>query len=635
MFEDYLGFGYRYNLIVEDNSEGFEWKPISVCTEPNVLFDKHKVLQFFSTTEEYYKYIIWNNKRITKIYYRWKSTNVYYTDLSQLYPSYKNRVNIENFLDYKSGFDGQLERVKMFYSERTLEPYVHTIFDELYFVELSSLVVNGNELFECSAKFHNYNNQSNDSNGMTINNCFEYFTIKTTVIADNTFGVCYEFFQTNPTIILKEEDFVKILIKIKKQRDFITSFVYLDYYSDLDYNKYIEIELNQYFRWYYFINDKQNIESKSSVITSKRIGLSAELKVSKTSIHMLSVPYMTFCQHLGCRHNFYKLSLDNDIFNYNDNSEIKIKQSKNKQLIYNAEPSLELVDFLSNIGGLFALYFGLSFIDISDIFKLITRRIRFYLQKIIFYRKILAFIRFLKLSHFKILQYIKLITKIPWKMILTIFSSPFFVSQMFDLTINYFHYSTKISFEIVEYKQQNQKISINEFPAITICTEHIFEKAFFDQYYIYFNKLKLYHINYKNNFLTPQSKIQDILDSISLVRTDRNIAKYNLTNSNINILSFLVNHCEEYWYNSKLIFPFLYKYFNINNEKEYNHIIRRLEDKHIYGLNATLDLLDFYVNLELCQPLYITLDMSCRRLRTNHSNVVSIWQMSHLSDGRQ
>ena len=63
---------------------------------------------------------------------------------------------------------------------------------------------------------------------------------------------------------------------------------------------------------------------------------------------------------------------------------------------------------------------------------------------------------------------------------------------MIDLIITYFYFPTQISFEFVEYKQNNQKISINEFPAITVCTEHMFKKAFFDKYYTYFNKRSFY-----------------------------------------------------------------------------------------------------------------------------------------------
>ena len=56
MSVDYLGFKYRYNLFVDDNNKGFEWKPLSVCTESKVLFDEHKVNQYLNFSKIYSNY---------------------------------------------------------------------------------------------------------------------------------------------------------------------------------------------------------------------------------------------------------------------------------------------------------------------------------------------------------------------------------------------------------------------------------------------------------------------------------------------------------------------------------------------------------------------------------------------------
>ena len=355
-------------------------------------------------------------------------------------------------------------------------------------------------------------------------------------------------------------------------------------------------------------NDEQNIAMKSSLISSMRIGLSAELKISKTSIELLSIPYMTYCEHFGCRHDFYKLSFDNDIFDYYNNSVIEIKNNRKKHLIYHAEPKLELVDFISNIGGLFGLYFGLSFIDISDILKSITRRIKFHLKRLLLYRKIKVIIDYLKLSTVKILQYIKLMTKIPWKLILTFLSSPFFISQMLDLIINYFQFSIQISFEFVEYQQKNQKILINEFPAITLCTEHMFEKVFFDKYYIYHNP---YFEGNPSYWLTNLFANQSIGNRHNRERDCRSAKDHYYLNKletcNINILTFLAQvKYKNYKFKleNEIEFKILSKYFDINTEEEYQQSIKRIEDKSINGLNGTLDLLDFYVNDHNCRTLF-------------------------------
>ena len=585
--DHYFRYKYRYNLIVEDNNEGFEWKPMSVCTESKVLFDKHKVVQYGDLFEKYSEYKI----RVLDQYYKSISMNQQEINEFQFEIESKIGVKIEKYLRSGLKYYIQPEIKKIVSIEHLFVAILDKISHESNYLEMSSMVVSENELFECSAKLH-YNNQSIDSNPMIIKNCFEYFQIKTTVIDNSTFGICYEFFETNSSFILYDNDYIELIIKFEKQKDFIINYFKLNNII-IKHNAH---EIWQYFRWYYFINDDKSIASKSSLISSTRIGLSAELKVSKTSIEMLSIPYMTYCEHFGCRHDFYKLSLDNDIFTYNNDTFISITKSKKKHLIYHAEPSLEFIDFISNIGGIFALYFGLSFIDISDILILFTRRITFQLQQLKIYRNLKKFIHNLK-SKLEILYYIKLI---PWKMILIVVSSLFFISQMFELISIYFQYSTQISSDFIEYQQKNQKISINEFPAITVCTEHMFEKAFFDQFYIDYNKIVLLHFYsfYENNRISSSTDSEPCE-----LHWDAYIQKNNLNTSNINILSFIVNHCKKSFENEDINL-FFSNHFDINTEEEYHQVIRRIDDKHINGLNGTLDLLDFFVNHHKCWTLY-------------------------------
>ena len=222
MSVDYLGFEYRYNLIVVDNNKGFEWKPMSVCTESKVMFDKHKVIQYFK--------------------------------LFEIYINYENGIYNHEYYkrNYNSGYVALVENWKMKFKAKFFVRFVNIIFDDINIVELSYLIVNEKELFECSAKFH-YKSQSieesNDSNAIELENCFEYFEVNTTVIADNTFGICYEFFENNSSIVLKEEDFIKIIIKFEKQKDFIIDYFYQNF------NMYVWYDgFHQSFHWYYFIN---------------------------------------------------------------------------------------------------------------------------------------------------------------------------------------------------------------------------------------------------------------------------------------------------------------------------------------------------------------------------------------------
>ena len=80
---DYLGFEYRYNLIVENNSEGFEWKPMSVCMESKVLFDKHQVIKYFN--------------------------------LSEIYSRYENKINNSRAFKRNKGWDPSVENLRIYY----------------------------------------------------------------------------------------------------------------------------------------------------------------------------------------------------------------------------------------------------------------------------------------------------------------------------------------------------------------------------------------------------------------------------------------------------------------------------------------------------------------------------------------
>ena len=92
--DHYFRYKYRYNLIVEDNNEGFEWKPMSVCTESKVLFDKHKVVQYGDLFEKYSEYKI----RVLDQYYKSISMNQQEINEFQFEIESKIGVKIEKYL---------------------------------------------------------------------------------------------------------------------------------------------------------------------------------------------------------------------------------------------------------------------------------------------------------------------------------------------------------------------------------------------------------------------------------------------------------------------------------------------------------------------------------------------------------
>ena len=62
-------------------------------------------------------------------------------------------------------------------------------------------------------------------------------------------------------------------------------------------------------------------------------------------------------------------------------------------------------------------------------------------------------------------------------------SIPMLFVQNYFLISDYFEYFTQISVEFPKYSvnETNSKVSINEFPSITVCNEHMFEKILFDE----------------------------------------------------------------------------------------------------------------------------------------------------------
>ena len=67
----------------------------------------------------------------------------------------------------------------------------------------------------------------------------------------------------------------------------------------------------------------------------------------------------------------------------NNNTELTIEQNSLREIQYIAKSNSELSVFLSDIGGLFGLWCGLSVIDMSAIIKIINIKLRRILQVIL------------------------------------------------------------------------------------------------------------------------------------------------------------------------------------------------------------------------------------------------------------
>ena len=187
--------------------------------------------------------------------------------------------------------------------------------------------------------------------------------------------------------------------------------------------------------------------------------MNSELKIRRTHIKTIDKVY-----------NYYELTLENENFGFHE-SFINILSKNYKEFHYIAEIDLNFTEFIAKFGGLMGLYFGLTFIDLSILLKRIAIFVKILLIKLLYKQRVKTIIEYLKVSIKKIEYLIRKLPKLPWKKIVSGISFPLLFSQMVILLFQYFQYSTQTSFEFIEYKIRENQISIDEFPAITVCNE--------------------------------------------------------------------------------------------------------------------------------------------------------------------
>ena len=76
---------------------------------------------------------------------------------------------------------------------------------------------------------------------------------------------------------------------------------------------------------------------------------------------------------------YFSTRFDNSLVLYKKESKILIKYRNSLEYEYNCENKYSFVDYISNIGGIFGLWFGISFIDMSQLIKMISWKIQTYL----------------------------------------------------------------------------------------------------------------------------------------------------------------------------------------------------------------------------------------------------------------
>ena len=171
------------------------------------------------------------------------------------------------------------------------------------------------------------------------------------------------------------------------------------------------------------------------------------------------------------------MTLDNRYYLWKTDSIISIKYKSMQEFQYMAENSETIVTYLSNIGGLIPLCFGLAFIDLETIIKYFFTNIRFFLIQELHLDKIIKILKSLMIKQFltKLFQLIHYMEVYNWRKTLTIGSIPLLIIQFYQLIHTYLQFLTVVSVEIIPYRDTDKTIGFNSMPAITVCEENIFD----------------------------------------------------------------------------------------------------------------------------------------------------------------
>ena len=294
-----------------------------------------------------------------------------------------------------------------------------------------------------------------------------------------------------------------------------------------------------------------------------------------------------------CSQIYYTIGLDNKYYFTESDSVIKVKYKSSQEFQYIAENSQTFVSYMSNIGALISLWFGLAFVDIETLVKFSLRKIRYFLMQKLHLDKLIEAIKSIIMKQFVInfIYYVHQLERYNWRKTISITCIPLLLLQFYQLIYSYLQFSTEVTVELVSYLDSDNNIRLNALPAITVCVESIFERIVNDKKMsALFSRLEDRLINHtlrdKQYHMLPYNEyeVNKSLNNIAL--------EYSLKKS----ISFLM----QFWAFKE--FENSWDYWTIDNDdtlKEYN---RNLFDfTHLYLLDE--DRSDFELLLKYRQTV--------------------------------
>ena len=289
--------------------------------------------------------------------------------------------------------------------------------------------------------------------------------------------------------------------------------------------------------------------------------------------------------HNQCIENYYKIILETELAYATRNSTLVIKSSNANVFVFKAQKSLSIAEMTANIGGIFALYLNLSFLDLTELIIKSNRIFSLWLAMLLEMNLIIK----LKM----ILRKLKIIficfDAIQWRKIITLISLPIILFQMYHLIDDYFEYLTKTSYEFPKYNKYDNMYSSDDFPAITVCNDNILDKVLFD------DNIKVYENLYRG---AGEYRI-----NISWKTKSFNISKIWNTRVRKFIMilfyfRFAIGEQHDKFFlheNRNFIMKFMVNNFLVNTKNEYYEAVNKLD-----GLNGSIDFLKFYIAHYTC-----------------------------------
>ena len=320
-----------------------------------------------------------------------------------------------------------------------------------------------------------------------------------------------------------------------------------------------------------------------------------------------------YCQKFclkDCNQIYFSTRFDNSLVLNISETNITINYENSVEFQYTSEPKYSFFDYLSNIGGLCGLWFGFSFIDMSEMIKAIIGRLRILiiysinLHYIIQLAKRLNFIKFIMLNFRKI---VSILEEVSWKLLISCITLPIILYQIWELTDSYLKYKTEVSVEWIPYRDSENRLKNESIPAITVCFEHIFQRILFDE-----KVKKGFHYSLRSTE-KPLSNIynhyQKYFEITSNDTYKINIINYILEKYNRVPLLFdsKDQHAEGFlgdisprWNIMEKTLETIFKYINVKDFEEYEEIQKQINDKTSNDFNETQKLFDIYSRFINC-----------------------------------